>query len=310
MPPVVSVVVTSDYAINNPSSKDEFRKCVAALSRQDVEEPVEFLVVESSDLAPDFAAELRRILPALRIVTANESSAAALKNTGARLASADLVAFIDADCIAAPGWLRCFLAAMREHPDAAVVSGRTDYGSRSFLHRAMGLLSRAYLDQDHAGYTRHVSVNNAGFRRSVFLACPFPDEGGAHMSLLQAEALRRGGHRFFFEPKLSVRHAYEGWAAERQIRRSLGYGVIKTRLIDRRVPYASLARLGYLSIPIFALLRALHGCWHCVRRRRAYGVAWHELPAAFMLAAVVALMEIPGMVRAVRGKPLDKTLFR
>jgi hypothetical protein len=174
----------------------------------------------------------------------------------------------------------------------------------------MALLSRSYLDQERAGYTRHVAINNVGFRRSVFLSHPCPKDSGAHMSLLQSEALRRAGHRFFFDPQLSVRHAYDGWPTERQIRRSLGYGVIRARQIDGRVPYAFFARLGYLSIPIFAALRALHGCWNCIRRRRLYGVAWYELPAIFALAAVASAMEIPGMMRAVRHKPLDKTLFR
>jgi len=54
----------------------------------------------------------------------------------------------------------------------------------------------------------------------------------------------------------------------------------------------------------------LHGCWNCLLRRRFYGVAWYELPAAFILAAVASMMELPGMARAVQRKPLDKTVFR
>lgn len=310
MRPAVTVIVTADYAVDSVESNENLRRCLAALSRQDVEEPVEFVIVESPDLDAAFAAELRQIVPSLRIIAADGPSAAALKNAGARAASADLVAFIDADCVAARGWLGHFLAAMRAHPEIAAVSGRTHYGSRRFLHRAMALLSRSYLDQERAGYTRHVAINNAGFRRSVFLSYPCPRESGAHMSLLQSEALRRAGHRLFFDPKLSVRHAYDGWPAEREIRRSLGYGVIRVRQIDGGVPYASFARLGYLSIPIFAVLRALHGCWNCIRRRRLYGVAWYELPVVFALAAIASGMEIPGMMRAVRHKPLDETLFR
>lgn len=310
MRPAVTVIVTSDYAVDSRKSNENLRQCLAALSRQDVEEPVEFVVVESAELDGGFAAELRQILPSLRIIIGEGPSAAALKNAGARAALADLVAFIDADCVAERGWLGHFLAVMRAHPEIAAVSGRTHYGRRCFLDRAMALLSRSYLDRERAGYTRHVAINNAGFRRSVFLSHPCPRESGAHMSLLQSEALRRAGHRFFFDPKLIVRHAYDGWPTEREIRRSLGYGVIRARQIDGGVPYASFARLGYLSIPIFAVLRALHSCSNCVRRRRLYGVAWYELPAAFALAAVVSAMEIPGMLRAVRHKPLDKTLFR
>jgi glycosyltransferase involved in cell wall biosynthesis len=309
MQPAASVIITSDYAADAPNSVHVIGECLRALSRQDVKEPVEFILVENTDLSLGVAAELERILPSLRVVIAPVISAAELKNAGVRAAAAELVALIDADCAADTGWLTRFLADMREHPEVVAVTGRTHYGTASFLHRVMGLLSRSYLDQRRAGYTRHVAINNAGFRRAVFLSYPCPKEG-AHMSMLQAEALFRAGHRVLFDPQLSVRHAYDGWNAEREIRRSLGYGVIKTRLIDERLPYAWAARLGYLSIPLFAALRALHGCWSCLRRRRSYGVAWYELPAAFVLAAIASIMEVPGMVRAVRGRPLGKSAFR
>ena len=309
MQSAVSVIVTSDYAVDAPDGISVFSDCLEALARQDIKEPVEFILVENVELPSDLTARLARILPSLRIVAAPASSAAELKNAGARAAGADLVAFIDADCVADSCWLSHFLADMRQHPEVAAVTGRTHYGAGGFLSRVMALLSRSYLDQGRAGYTRHVAINNAGFRRAVLLSHPCSTEG-AHMSLLQAEALFRAGHRVLFDPRLSVRHAYDGWSHEREIRRSLGYGVIKARLIDGRLPYAWAARMGYVSIPLFAALRALHGCWICLNRRRMYGVAWYELPAAFILAAVASVMEIPGMVRAVRGQPVGKTAFR
>ena len=128
--------------------------------------------------------------------------------------------------------------------------------------------------------------------------------------MLQADALARAGHRFLFDPRLAVRHDYDGWAAEREIRLSIGYGVVKARLQDCRLPYAWMARLGYFSIPLLLLFRMLHAGWNCVRRRRFYGVAWYELPAALALAVAAGLMEAPGMLRAVRGLPLEKTAFR
>ncbi|HKA31747.1 MAG TPA: glycosyltransferase family 2 protein [Candidatus Binatia bacterium] len=309
MQPAASVIVTSDYAFNTRNGIEVFHDCIEALARQDAEEPVEFILVDNTELPAEIAARLKRILPSLRLVTAPASSAAELKNTGVRASSAELVAFIDADCVADSGWLKQFLTDMREHPEVAVVTGRTHYGAAGFLNRVMALLSRSYLDQGRAGYTRHVAINNAAFRRAVFLSHPCATEG-AHMSLLQAEALFRAGHRVLFDPRLSVRHDYYGWSSEREIRRSLGYGVIMSRLIDGRLRHAWIARLGYASIPLFAALRALHGCWNCLRRRHAYGVAWYELPAAFMLAAITAIMEVPGMLRAVRGRPLGKTAFR
>jgi len=310
MQPVVSVIVTCDYDSGTPASWNAVRAALQGLAGQDFQETAEFIFVESADVAPKMPADLKRILPSLRVIEAPAASAAALKSAGVRAASAELVALIDGDCVADPGWLSRFVGLMRERPDIAVVSGRTHYGTHRFLDRVMALVSRSYLDQGRTAPTRHIAINNAGFRRAALLAHPCSVEAGPHMSMLQADAMARAGHRFLFDPRLAVRHDYEGWMTEREIRLSLGYGVIKARLQDRRLPYALLARLGYFSIPLFTFLRILHTCWNCARRRRFYGVAWHELPAAFALAAAAGLMEIPGMLRAVRGLPLDKTAFR
>ena len=310
MQPVVSVIVTCDYDIGTPASWNALGAALEGLARQDFQETAEFILVESADLAPEIPPDLKRILPSLRVIAAPAASAAELKNAGIRAASAELVALIDGDCVADPGWLSRFVGLMRERPDIAVISGRTHYGTRRFLDRVMALVDRSYLDQGRTAPTRHIAINNAGFRRAVLLAHPCAVEAGPHMSMLQADEMARAGHRFLFDPRLAVRHEYEGWTTEREIRLSMGYGVIKARLQNRRLPYAWLARFGYFSIPLFTLLRTLHTCWNCFRRRRFYDVAWHEMPAAFALAAAACLMEIPGMVRAVRGLPLEKTAFR
>ena len=97
---------------------------------------------------------------------------------------------------------------------------------------------------------------------------------------------------------------------EKHIRRSMGFGVIRARRLDRTLPYASMASLGYFSIPLFVAGRTLHSWRNCIRGARAYGVKWYELPTAFGLAAAACAMEIPGMIHAVRGEPLDKTAYR
>ena len=310
MEPVVSVIVTCDYASGKPEAWNGLRAALVALARQEFDEPAEFLLVESTDLAPQVPSDLQAILPSLRVVTTPATSASELKNAGVRAASAELVAMVDGDCIATSGWLRHCVNLLRRHPEVAAVSGRTHYGRRRFRDRVMALISRSFLDAGRTAPTRHLTVNNAGFRRSVLLSHPCPTAAGPHMSNLHAAAILRAGGRLLFDPRLSVEHEYGGWPMEREIRRSMGYGVIQARLLDRDVPYARLAHLGYFSIPLFVLLRTLHSCWTCVRSARSYGVAWYELPAAFALAAGACAMEVPGMICAVRGQPPEKTLFR
>jgi hypothetical protein len=96
---------------------------------------------------------------------------------------------------------------------------------------------------------------------------------------MQSEAILRGGGHLLFEPRMRVIHDFEGWAMERDIRRNIGYGTIITRLRDRAMPYAWLARPGPLSIPLFALAKTLDNWWDCLRCGLHYGVRWHELHA-------------------------------
>lgn len=45
------------------------------------------------------------------------------RNRGAGVAKADLLAFIDADCVPAPGWVRAIVAYMDGHPDISFLGG-------------------------------------------------------------------------------------------------------------------------------------------------------------------------------------------
>jgi Glycosyl transferase family 2 len=310
MDPVVTVVITSDYASGKPEGWRDLRATLAGLARQDFAEAAEFLLIESLELVPKIPFDLKTILPSLRVVASPETYACALKNEGARAASADLVALLDGDCTPDSAWLRCLVEATRQHPEVAVVSGRTTYGTRTFLDRVMGLIARSYLDEGRTAPTRHITINNCVFRKSVLLSHPFPPETASHTSLLQTEEILRGGGRLLFEPGMRVVHAYDGWQTEKDIRKSMGYGVIRTRRLDHRLPYAWMARLGYASVLFFVALRTLHSCRNCLRCAAHYGVAWYELPFAFALAALACVLEVPGMVRAVRGEPVGDSQFR
>jgi hypothetical protein len=308
--PVVSVVLSSDYASGKAAGWDDLRSSLAGLARQDFDGTAEFLLVESAELVPQIPADVLQILPALRVIGVPAKAASELKNAGARAAGADIVAMIDADCTPVQGWLRHVVTALRNNPDVEVVSGRTSYGRRTLLDRVMALITRSFLDEGRTAPTRHVTINNAAFRRATFLKYPLPDVTGAHMSMLQSEAIARDGGHFLFEPGMHVTHNYEGWAMEKEIRRSMGYGVIKVRRLDRRMPHAWMARQGFFSVPLFVMLRTLHSCWNCMRRAADYGVKWYELPIAFILAGAACCMEAPGMWRAVRDLPHGPSEFR
>lgn len=308
--PAVSVIIVSDYAAGGAKTWGEIRDLLAALGRQRFQEPVEFLLCECEDFKEDIPAELVTILPSLRVLLFPTSSSFALKNEGARVAAAEIIVLIDADCVPSPDWLQHLWNGFRNHPEAVAVSGRTTYEGKKFSERVLGLLSRSYLDPGSAGETRFISNNNGAYRRSVYLDHPLPTDAGPFAARVQSEAIRRSGGRFFFEPGMSAIHIYEGWGMERDLRRNAGYSTITIRLHDRRIPYAWLTRLGYVSIPVILAGLILKNWWDCVRCAGEYGVHWFEIPVALLLAVVVNGMEIPGMVHAFGRREISKTAYR
>jgi len=308
--PAVSVVIISDYGSGQEHTWNVIRRTFAALAGQDFREPAEFLFVEPSQSAPLVPSDLATILPGFRVVAADASTSYELKNAAMRAACADLVVMLDADCAPEPDWLSQLMRTARAHPEATVVSGRTTHEGSGLLNRTMAAANRAYVDVGETGPTHHISNNNALFRREAYLAHPLPTDVGPFASHMQVQAILRDGGTLFFEPRARVEHAYEGWSTELNFRREFGYGMIRTRCADPRLPYAWAVRLGYLAIPFFIAHHVLTGWWRCIRFRSVHRVGWYELPISFALIAIAGGMETSGMISAMRGQPGVESLFR
>lgn len=308
--PVVSVIVVSDYAGGDAQAFESLRTSLAALAQQDIDQPIEVLLVESSEHEARIPDDLTVLVPTSRVVAVPATTSYELKNQGVRAARAELVALLDADCTPSRDWLRRAVEAMHAHPHAAAISGRTRYAGRGLDERVLAVLSRAYLDPGRAGPTAFISNNNAIFRRTVFLEHSLPANAGPFAARLQSEAIRRAGGQLLFDPTMCVTHEFTGWAMERDIRRNIGYGTIRIRQLDPRMPWAWMARLGVASIPLFVLARTVDSWWDGVRAGRHYGLRWFEQPVVLVFAFVVHLLEIGGMVSAFRHEAITTTAYR
>jgi hypothetical protein len=308
--PVVSIVTVVDFAYEGDRTMQNLKATMGALAAQDFEGPLEFLLVESSDRVAQVPPELAQILPSLKLLAFPLSTSYELMNAGARAAAADIVAFVDGDCVPAPDWIRRLVDALRAYPEAVGVSGLTVYEGDRFRDRVMGLLSRSYPDPGCPGPTRFFCNNNGGMRREVWLRHPLPIAAGPYASRLQTEAIWRTGGRFEFEPRMRVVHDYEGWAMERDIRRHHGFSTVLTRRVDAAMPYAWLVRLGYAEIPIIVAAKTLDNWADCLRCAGHYRVRWYEVPLAMALSVVLHLLELPGMIWAFRGRPITQTKYR
>ena len=308
--PEISVVLVSDYGAGSAIAWDHLRQVLAALARQRFNGAVEYLFVENGRFLEQAPRGLLDLLPGLRVIPSPQTGSYELKNHGAREARGGILTILDTDCTPHPGWLAAIAASFAAHPDAAAISGRTKYEDRGPQYRLASLLSRAYVDRGTAGVTEHVSNNNSAWRRSVFLEHPLPAGLGPFAGRIQSEAVRRSGGLLLFDPAIAVTHRFEGWPMEADVRRNAGYGTVIVRLHEPRMPYVGLARLGRLSIPLFAAGKAIHNWRDTLRCWRHFGLRFHQVPKALILGLVAAAMEIPGMWLAFGRRAIPRTEYR
>jgi glycosyltransferase involved in cell wall biosynthesis len=102
------------------NAEDTLPRTLDALVRQDLEGPYEVIVVD--DGSSDRTADIARAAPApVRVLSQPPLGPARARNRGVEESHGALLAFCDADCFPAPGWLR---AGVRALDSADLVQGR------------------------------------------------------------------------------------------------------------------------------------------------------------------------------------------
>lgn len=274
--PCVSVVVpTADRA-------PYLEVALASLAAQDLDEPYEVIVVDdgSRDRTPEVVE--RAGVRSLRHDPPRGANAA--RNAGARLAQADLIALVDDDVEAPPGWLRALVDGARRHPHAEAFGGPIRARLEGPAPRACGreLPPITTLDLGPADVdTELVWSANMLVRRSALERIgPFDEglaTGGDEEDWLRR--LRAAGGRVRYLAAAGLDHRRAGDDARlRSLMRSAYRRGRNLRAYDRRRGAApSLARE----------LRVLAGCgWHTLRRRCPQGLVMGAHSAGRALEAV------------------------
>ena len=181
--------------------------CLAGLVGQDLTEPYEIIVVESSN---DGTAErLRTAFPSVRVIAPpHRTLPAEAQNIGVAAAAGEFVAITNHDCLVPPGWLRGMLGRHAEDAYAAVGGAVLNGTPESAIGTA------AYWSEFNefttgrpAGVVPGVPQCNVCFRRAALVgATPFPEvRFGAEELTFNFELTRAGG-RFFFDPNVRITH--------------------------------------------------------------------------------------------------------
>ena len=166
--PTISVVIP----VYN--SADTIGMCLGSIFAQSYPRNY-FEVIVVDDGSTDETASVARALAAavkepLTILSQANAGPAAARNAGIRAATGTIVAFTDADCVAAPNWLESLVHVFGQHPDVAGVGGPLYSAARSNTLVARYLLAADfYRHRTHGGAVDYLLTLNAAFLRSMLL---------------------------------------------------------------------------------------------------------------------------------------------
>jgi len=114
--PAISVVIPH---LNQPRL---LAACLDALGQQTLApDGFEVLVVDNG--STPLPTHVVSSLPGVHLASEPEPGPGPARNRGVALARADILAFLDADCIPDPGWLAAILAAFEADPSTGVLGG-------------------------------------------------------------------------------------------------------------------------------------------------------------------------------------------
>lgn len=264
--PVCSVVVPS-YR-----SAQTIQACLTALASQDFSLPYEIIVVDSS---PDETPQLvQRHFPQVQLVHLTKQTDPALaRNIGAQRARSEILAFIDADCVAAPDWLSRVYETLQHGYDAA--GGAIVNADRDSLVAWAGYMCefREFLPEGGPRRVDNLTLGNAAYWRSAFWSAGgFPAGWFPQEDQVFHHTFRRQGRRVRLDPRIQVSHFHR---TDRQafLDHQQAIGRANARVALRlSLPGADLARrpwLVRLAMPALVCLRFVRTLRACRRVERS-----------------------------------------
>jgi glycosyltransferase involved in cell wall biosynthesis len=189
-------------------------QAIAGLAVQDLPptQANEVLLIDSGDLPPGIAQQLRTQYPWLTIHrSAPHLNYYAAKMLGASLATGEIILYYDSDCLYEPQWLRSLLTSFTD-PQVQVVAGETRTRGIGLYGTAMAL---AYIFPPYSeGETglqpgAQYYLNNVGFRRSFLLDHPIPTVLPLYRGncVIHAKQLVNDGVTIWRQPQARATHA-------------------------------------------------------------------------------------------------------
>lgn len=284
-PPLISVVVPTH------ARPDALRACLESLAAVDYPRArFEVLVVDDgSPVAPEEAVAGVAARIDVTLLTKSRGGPASARNVGAARARGEILAFIDDDCMADPGWPAAIERRLGADPDL-LIGGRIDNAlpDNPFSSATQMIVTTAYeYHERHPGSVRTFTTSNLALARAHFeaLGAFRTDFRRAGEDYDLCERWHAAGLRAAYAPEAVVRHAHP-LSLRSFVRQHVGYGrgLMRCRRYAARASGAALAphRAGFYLALVRAPLAAERG------RRGLVG------------AGLVALSQVATVAGAVR----------
>jgi peptidoglycan/xylan/chitin deacetylase (PgdA/CDA1 family)/glycosyltransferase involved in cell wall biosynthesis len=198
--PVLSAVV---FAYRNENT---ILRSVSSLVQQDFDEPFEVIVATSGG---DRTGELvRQSFPSVRVIESPvRMMPGGARNLGMKLARGEIIAFLEADCIARQGWIKNRVIVHRVGHEAVASAVAVANPHRSAARATAYLCCENRLERSPAGVAELPRSYGLSFTRELLnRAGPFDQDRRIEEDDLMAGRLLELGVSPWFDPSVCIEH--------------------------------------------------------------------------------------------------------
>jgi glycosyltransferase involved in cell wall biosynthesis len=274
--------------------------CLNALRQQDIGEPFEIIVVDSShDATPQL---IRRHFPEVKLIHFDQrTDHGSARNIGIAQARGEIICLVDSDCVTPRDWLSRMVAAHKS-PDIGVVGGPVMNGNPETAVSWAGYMLEFndLLSRESPELVMHVGTCNVSYKREIFDRYKFLSATlYAHVDLYFHWCLHQAGIKILFDPHIFVHHHHrttlKGFLLHQH---KIGRGTVQVlKRTDLRGSYfVKRPWLATLLLPVFPVVKFFRTSYIMLRWRKS--LAWQK-PLIFPLFALGLMFWIVGFGREV-----------